>query len=298
MSTLAVLAHFDPDGQCAPHVLRWARQLSEVADRLVVVSTARLAGGARSALEEVGEVVERENRGYDFCSWQHGLRGVPDWRSYDRLVLANDSVVGSLRPLPDVLGAVHEGPVWRGVVQSREHLPHLQSWLTAYGPATLADPVFAAFWAGVSPVARRAEVILRYELGLGRLAAAGGYALDADFEPDLADRARLLRRRARVAAGRAAGGKGDPRELFRRTLTAEVNPMVWHWEAARDGRLPFVKLEALRDDPARFGRRRMLETLTRWHPGAMAGVAEYLERTSVAYKELRAAERRLERRTA
>lgn len=297
MSTLAVLAHYDPHGLVAPHVRRHAESVAEVVDRLLIVSTAALTAGARAELSGIGELVERTNEGYDFCSWQYGLAHAGDWRSADRLVLTNDSVVGPLRPLADVLGPAGDGTAVRGIVRSDAHGPHLQSFLLAFGPAVLRDPLFAGFWLAMTPLARRAEVVLRYEVGLGRLLTTAGYTLDPAYVPSVRDRLRMQRRVVRRAASSALSSGVGPRRAYRSAAEKPVNEnlMIAAWDAALDGRLPYVKIETLRDDPAGVGRRRMLGELSAAHPAAFAGVEDYLQRTGAAYAELRADDVRREK---
>lgn len=286
---LTVLAHYDPHGLVADHVLRWARALAEVSDRLVIVSTATLEPEAAAALGGVGELIVRRNSGYDFYSWKRGLDHVGRWWEHDRLVLANDSVVGPFRPLPEILGEAGDGRTVRGVVTSMQRETHLQSYLMAFGPAVLADPLFRAFWAGMTALDNRELVIHRYELGLSRLLQAAGYGLDAYYAPSLRDRARIgVRHRERSLRTSLELPRGaDARDLYRRMQALPANPMVWAWDAALDGRLPFSKVEVLRDDPAKQGSRRMLAALTAAHPQEMAGVGDYLKRTAKAYRALR-----------
>ena len=65
------------------------------------------------------------------------------------------------------------------------------------------------------------------------------------------------------------------------------NPSYVFWDAALDGRLPFTKIEVLRDDPYRMGNDRILATLERAHPEAFDGVREYIDRTRDQIRQLR-----------
>lgn len=302
MSTLAVLAHYDPHGLVAPHVRRHAESVAAAVDRLLIVSTAVLTPGARAELAAVGELHERRNEGYDFCSWKYGLEHAGNWRSLDRLVLTNDSVVGPLRPLEarpldTILGPVGDGTAVRGVVRSEAHGPHLQSFLLAFGPAVLRDPLFAGYWTSMVPLTRRAEIVLRYEVGLGRLLTTAGYTLDPAYVPSRRDRARMAVHVARRAASSSISNGIGPRRAYRSAAARPTNEnlMIAAWDAALDGRLPYVKIETLRDDPAGVGTDTMLTALTAAHPVAFAGVADYLERTKKDYIALRADDVRREK---
>jgi rhamnosyltransferase len=277
MRRLGVFAHFDPQGEAAPHVLRHLDALNAAADRVVIVTTAQLTSSARHALSAHGEVVERANEGYDFYSWRTGLEHIGDWFRYDHVLLANDSVVGPVLPYPRILAAMeHRAPAW-GIVKSQERTPHLQSFVMGFFPPALRSPLFQAFWRGMVPLSQRSEVIVRYELGLARLLAAAMLNTSAYFEPTRRDDATGRRRRARLASG-------ESRRLLRRS--GAYNPMIALWDRALDGRLPFVKIETLRDDPYRLDGDRMLAACERAHPEAFGGVRRYLERTRAEYARM------------
>jgi rhamnosyltransferase len=292
MPTLAVLAHFDPHGLVAPHVSRHLDALVAYADEVLVVSTATLLPEAARELSGRARLIERPNTGYDFTSWKVGLEHLPGWTDADRLLLANDSVVGPLVPYADLAQTmVGRGAQAWGAAVNLEVEPHLQSFALGFERDVVSSPLFAAFWSGLAPVATRREVILRYELGLSRLLRTAGFTLGGYFEPTSRDVAvgRARRTRAAFSAGVAARNLRAAQRGVRTFLLdgQPFNPMIAWWDRATDRRLPFVKLETLRDDPYGQGRDRMLATLEDALPVEMAGVREYLARTTAAYERLR-----------
>lgn len=192
MPALSVFAHFDPHGDVAPHVLGHLDALAEVSGRLLIVTTAQLTPSSRKQLEARGELIERDNEGYDFYSWKVGLDHAGDWTALPDLLLANDSVVGPLVPYRQILTAAGDSAVgahgagswgfW-GITKNQEGGEHLQSYLLGFSEVTLRNPLFAAFWRGMAPLSKRSEVIARYERGIHRLLAAGGVRSHAYFEP-------------------------------------------------------------------------------------------------------------------
>jgi hypothetical protein len=68
------------------------------------------------------------------------------------------------------------------------------------------------------------------------------------------------------------------------------NPTYVLWDAVFDGRLPFVKLEVLRDDPYEIGKEKALARLEEAYPEQLAGVREYLDRTREEFRLLRGLE--------
>lgn len=293
--TLAVFAHFDPGGAVAPHVERYVAALGAAVDRLVVVSTAELDDAGRAALRAHGELVERENVGYDFYSWKTGLDHVGDWDGFERVLICNDSVVGPMRPLAEILGprAPGHADFW-GMTSSHEISPHVQSWFVVFEQPVIASGLLHGFWRAMTPVSDRYVVIRRYEVGLSRLLLAGGLRMGSYLRlpPWAAARAEVRHRSALLQVPRASGAARRRAGSLREELAAPFrnprwNPTYVTWDAVFTGRLPFVKLEVLRDDPYEIGRERMLERLEQAYPREMDGVREYLERTREEFRRLR-----------
>ena len=283
MVTEAVFAHFDPDGLVAPHVTRHLDALATVCDRITVVSTSALRPEGRRTLGAYGALVERTNEGYDFGSWQAGILGTVDWARPPRLIIANDSTVGPLRPLDRMLEEMSgtDTDVW-GAALSHQYGTHLQSFFLVVEPHVVAAPHFRAFWESVTPLDRRWFVIHRYELGLSRMLVAADFRLKGYFTPSPEEQELCDARRADAQASDAPRRRPDdvPR--------IGSNPMLGLWDRALpDGRLPFVKMEALRDDPYRLGAEQTLTRCEQAFPDHFVGVREYLDRTREAYVGLR-----------
>lgn len=317
MPALSVFAHFDPHGDVAPHVLRHLDALAEVSGRLLIVTTAQLIPAARKQLEARGELLERSNEGFHFSSWKAGLDHAGDWTALPDLLLVNDSVIGPLVPYRQILAAAGDSAVgahgpgswgYWGITKDLEGGERLQSYLLGFSEVTLRNPLFAAFWRGLAPLPTRAEVTSRYERGIHRLLIAGGLRSHAYFEPTSHDDAVGRRRRAGWAlreqlevrreqlrehgmsrlgpAGmaREVSREWRQRRISRPTLRylstgAAHDPTISLWDRALDGRLPFVKLRTLREDPYRIGSERMLRALEQAHPEVFGPVRDYLERT-------------------
>lgn len=296
MRTLAVFAHFDPEGLVAPHVERYLSALAGGVDRLVVVSTADPAPPARAQLERHGELLVRENVGYDFMSWKTGLDHVGAWDTFDRVLICNDSVVGPLRPLTEILGdrAPRDADFW-GMTVSRELEPHVQSWFMVFERPVIESGLLHGFWRAMQPVSDRYVVIRRYEIGLSRLLRTGGLRMGGYLRPTPVQLARAharyrhaLQSRPDLARSvRRAAPRGRLQRWEQRLRRPAWNPSYVFWDAALSGELPFVKTEILRDDPYRMGPERILAALERARPEEFAGVRDYLGRTAAKVRALR-----------
>lgn len=283
---LVVVAHYDPFGEVAPHVLRHVAALGEVADRLLVVTTAALTDEARAALGGIAEVVERDNYGYDFYSYKTGLDHVDDLTAYDEVVVCNDSFVGPLRPYPAIFDAMagRQVDVW-GMTLSRRRTLHLQSFFVVFRRWVVGSQAFAGFWRRMTPVSDRREVITRYEIGMSRAMLEAGFVLGSYFEEDERD--------ARLAGARHLWQVGShvvrlPRRRWL-SATRRLAPEPWNPMAALadraldDARLPVVKLDTLRYDPYRLGSDMLLAKCEQRYPEAFAGVRDFLQRTAAVY---------------
>lgn len=296
MRTLAVFAHFDPEGLVAPQVERYLSALSGSVERLVVVSTADPAAPAREQLAQHGELLLRENVGYDFMSWKAGLDHVGDWDTYDRVLICNDSVVGPLRPMSEILGdrAPQDVDFW-GMTVSQELEPHVQSWFMVFERPVIRSGLLHGFWRAMQPVSDRYVVIRRYEIGLSRLLRTAGLQMGSYLRPTPAQMVRAqaryrhaLRSRPDLASSvRRAAPPGRLQRWEQRLRRPTWNPSYVYWDAALSGGLPFVKIEILRDDPYRMGPQRILTALERARPAEFEGVRDYIARTGEQVRALR-----------
>ena len=168
----------------------------------------------------------RHNLGHDFGAWQELLAlGCAD--RADIVLLANDSVFGPLWPLDRTVAPMlaRNLDVW-GMVESKEARWHLQSWFLCLTADALAAPavrrVLRQPFAGMT----RDEIVLHGELGLGAAIEAEGLRWDACWRQP----ARRLRR---LVPGNAMH--------------------IDYLSVVRRGRVPFLKADLLRDNPARIG---------------------------------------------
>jgi lipopolysaccharide biosynthesis protein len=235
---VCLFAHYDPQGIVDPHVLYYLRELRACGMTICVISACgALAASEVDKLRGLADaLIVRGNGGLDLGSRQVAMRlGLA--QGFSHVLLANDSVYGPLRPLAPLLRPVLAGgfDAW-GMVESREHTWHLQSWFIVMAAATLARPEVAAVLAQDFAAMTRAEVIARGELDMGRALVASGAVCGAASQ---AVRVPLAQRRR------------------------PVNRMHFDWYAlARSGTVPFLKVELLRDNPSRiFGLARWEEAL-------------------------------------
>jgi Rhamnan synthesis protein F len=231
-------------------------------------------------------LVRRNNYGYDFFSWKVGLEYAGDLSGYDYVVICNDSFVGPLVPYSRIFATMEQRPcdVW-GLTQSRRRTRHVQSFFVAFHGWAARSQAFLRFWADMTPVSNRGEVITRYELGLSKALLAAGFQLGSYFEETEAD-CRLARARHVWWAAHAI--RRQPRakrmEALRRLPREPWNPMAALADRALDdARLPVVKIDTLRYDPYQLDAERLPTACERRYPAQFAGVRDFLRETEAAY---------------
>lgn len=304
---VAVMAHFDPGEQLAPHVRRYLAQVKIMCDEATLVSTSGVGAEGRAWAEALGvRVIERENVGYDFASYAVGLAASTVDLDTE-VFITNDSFVGPTVPLQEIWQIMSESRAdfW-GLTRSYERVTyldgsfseedreHIQSFFMVFRPVVANSAVFKRFWDEVTPQDEKAAIIDTHEIGLSQALLDDGFSLDAYFKPSvaecwLAQQRDVWWRRPDAFEGRprTAGWGWIARHFWRRNFRLHFNPSLLLADAVFSGRLPVVKLQILREDPASLGADDFLSACERTFPTVFEGVRSYLARTEAVYAEAR-----------
>lgn len=232
MKRIALFAHYDADDAVKRYIVYHLRRLREHCDEVVFVSTAKLGEAELAKVRPFcSRVTLKDNVGFDFAMWQHALAGV-DVKAWDEVVLTNSSVLG---PMPSLQGAFDrmagEACDFWGMTGNHEHSWHLQSYFLVFRRRLLDSPEFARFWSSVLPYREKWHVIRAYEIGLT------GYFVENGF------------------VGKAFADLERPRKLGPLPLPRRRrprNPTCFYPLELIDEGMPYVKVELLRDNPARL----------------------------------------------
>ncbi|MFT4236050.1 MAG: rhamnan synthesis F family protein [Microbacterium sp.] len=295
MKRLAIVAHYDPRGEAADHLLRQLDQLGTVSDQIVVASPSALTSQASAEISRRAILLRRENFGHDFGSWREALEQL-DWaQGYDELLLTNDSYAGFFRPLAQIIDEMTSRPVevW-GMTKSWRHGEHVQSYFLFFTRPALASRAFRRFWADTKPATDRFTAIAHGEVGVSRAMAQSGFALGSYFEPTPAERRRAnrrglhwLRQRQRAFPARFDTLDDPYFDATRANDPAAADGLNWSSAfadaALPDGRLPLIKFDTLRYDPYWLGSGVLLDRLEQRWPEQLAGVRDFLAATAPFY---------------
>lgn len=173
---------------------------------------------APALLARLSAVVVRDNLGFDFAAWAHGLVlcGGP---GVTRLYLVNDSLVGPLdrSAFAAMIERVRQSSAdVVGLTENPRPLPHLQSFFLVFGARALASAALYRFFQGLLALPTKEQVIDVYETRLTERLRRAGLTTQALFPPM----------------------SNDPHS---------ANDVFHHWHALVRAGFPYVKTRVLVD---------------------------------------------------
>ena len=176
MKRLCVFAHFDKDNIVDEYVLFYLRDIRNVADKIVFVSTSSLTDETILMLKNICDsVIIKKNEGFDFASWQTALKS-ETLKDFDELILCNDSVYGPLFPLEQVFSEMKgkSCDFW-GMTNNYDIAYHVQSYFLVFRKIILVSSVFQKFWESMEIHQSKAKVIKLCEIGLSQTFLKAGF---------------------------------------------------------------------------------------------------------------------------
>lgn len=258
---VALYVHYSASGRVSRMVLEQLAILAAEGFAVVFITMAPAMPEAdwQAVRARAAWVVWRRNFGLDFGAWRDlAPLAAARWPAATEWLLANDSVLGPIRPMAPVMAALRsEGDGLFGLTESLQGGPHLQSYfLLARGPAAVADlrRFLGGMWVSHSKwlVVQWGELRLaRWMRGRGhRVAALFGYAqVMAAALSDAGQRARVAASHPKLAGLEAL----DPPARAALLAGRPLNPTqhLWHALATRL-HFPFLKTELIRRNPGRL----------------------------------------------
>jgi hypothetical protein len=160
---------YQPYGMPA-NLVRAIRMLDELGVRVVAVSNLPLAGAELDKLRpHLHTFIQRRNFGRDFGGYRRGVLHVLDKHKPNRLILLNDSLFYARRGLRAFFSSLCGEGEFIGATENHEFRHHLGSFSLSFGPKSIADPRFRAYWQNYRSTEIRPRVIWKGEAELSRL---------------------------------------------------------------------------------------------------------------------------------
>lgn len=115
------------------------------------------------------KIINRENRGYDFYGWKTGIEKYPQYRSHPALLLANDSVLGPLFDIRDIISKLENCDAdIIGMTNCFHFHSHLQSYFLYCKKAVVLSDEFLSFFQEINALELKIAIIRKYEVGFSR----------------------------------------------------------------------------------------------------------------------------------
>jgi hypothetical protein len=217
-NSFAVIAHWSESEKLSDSLIFYLTELSRQGFEVVLVSssTSTLPLTVGEKLKSKLTIIRKPNLGYDFGSWSIAVEAFPVLATKNEIILSNDSLIGPLAPLDQIVEKLRASEFdITSVTDNLQLQYHLQSYLLHFKRGNFSNSNIQNFLANVSHHSTKNEVILKYELGLTRVAQLSGLYVGSIFPWNL-------------------------------VVTPGKNPSMHGWERLLELGFPFIKKESLR----------------------------------------------------
>ena len=185
---------FESENRLQEYKLRFLQALSLLMDDVIVVVNGQLHVEDINILEPYGQVLTRDNKGYDTAAFREGIfaLGKDTLKDYDQLFLVNDTNIGPMRDLSQVCQEMTDkhldfwgisfGEEQEDVTKENPYgyIPkHLQSYFLVIEKLMLNDDAFYEYWTHLTDTDSRDKAIGRHETRFTKYFSDLGYRFDA-----------------------------------------------------------------------------------------------------------------------
>jgi rhamnosyltransferase len=207
-------------------------QAADACSHVLVESTSKIE--ELNPLPKNVEIIERSNIGYDFCSYRLGIEQSLNSRSFDRLVLANNSCFyGRNFNLKSVFAELEKRPEdICGITANAQFSPHLQSSFLYFKKSALLTNWFNEFWSLVQPLSSKDQLIFNYEIGLTSTATSRGLSCESLFGspiPRAGEKASFVKKLIGCFSERSTQSKENPFFEHPSTLYRKFGILKWEF---------------------------------------------------------------------
>jgi len=253
---LCIFSHFDKHDIIDNYVIYYLESLYNLGCEVIFVSACKtLPDNELNKIKKFcTKIVLRRNKGRDFGGWKIGLSVVEDFKKYNQIILANDSSYGPFSDLKEIFKIMNEKELdmW-GITDSWERKYHIQTYFIVFNKRLINSEFFADFWKDVRFHFSKETIINDYEVGLTQRALRQGFKIGA-----FCDYKELLYHVLRSESLEI---------LFKNHISLyPCNPTHFFWRnLIVDFKCPFIKIELIRDNPAKIKDLYMIEKIIKIH---------------------------------
>ncbi|PMR65931.1 glycosyl transferase [Streptococcus intermedius] len=185
---------FESERRLQQYKILFLEKLAVLADETLIVVNGELLAEDIKILEKYGQVLTRDNIGYDTAAFREGILalGKDKLQQYSQLMLVNDTNIGPMRDLTAVFQTMIEknldfwgisyGETQEDITGFNKYgyIPeHLQSYFLVIEPLLLRSEAFYNYWEQLTDTDSRDEAIGKHETIFTKHFADLGYRYDA-----------------------------------------------------------------------------------------------------------------------
>lgn len=185
---------FESERRLQQYKILFLEKLGVLADETLIVVNGGLLAEDIKILEKYGQVLTRDNIGYDTAAFREGILslGKDKLQQYSQLMLVNDTNIGPMRDLTAVFQSMIEknldfwgisyGETQEDITGFNKYgyIPeHLQSYFLVIEPLLLRSEAFYNYWEQLTDTDSRDEAIGKHETIFTKHFADLGYRYDA-----------------------------------------------------------------------------------------------------------------------
>lgn len=168
---------YENQPQLQSYKLFFLKALADLSDKVLIVLNSTLADTDVKKLEKFGQVINRENTGYDTAAFRHGILLLKDeLADFDELLLVNDTNVGPMTDLSAVFQKMSTQKLdfW-GISYGEKQTDftgfnpygaiheHLQSYFLVIEKNMFQTPEFLQYWEDLTDTDSRNKAIGKHE---------------------------------------------------------------------------------------------------------------------------------------
>ena len=185
---------FEAEENLQRYKVLFLEKLAALVDETLIVVNGGLKQEDLSVLEQYGQVLVRDNTGYDAAAFREGILtiGKEKLQTSSQLLLVNDTNIGPMRDLNEVFQTMEDrnldfwgisfGEVQEDATNFNQYgyIPeHLQSYFLVIEPLLLRSEEFFDYWNNLTDTDSRDKAIGKHETTFTKYFADLGYRYDA-----------------------------------------------------------------------------------------------------------------------
>jgi len=195
MNRIAVYVYYDKEGEIKNYALHSIRALLDVTDKVIVVLNGEMKALEVDKLQNPKiQVIERENKGFDFWGYREGYLSLTDeeLNECEELVFTNNSVFGPVFPYSELFGTMKSRNVdfwgitkhpcsnksYNSIGLSTKIKAHIQTYFIVFRKTMITSPEFRKYFTELPPVQTKKEAINKLEINLTKHFKKLGFEYD------------------------------------------------------------------------------------------------------------------------